>query len=294
MTITAKFSGKCIKCGGKIAAGEEINWEKGRGAWHLECPENPEPAKPAESKKMTSRFDGKCVECGLGITAGEEIFYLRGKGAWHVDCTAAKKEAAQEEETQAQEETSTWNIGRGSGYGGRPYSEGSVVRAPKYIVEDGGPTFLYVVRAHERYFRYDGMSFGVGDDSGYYYGANCREATAEETAPLLERERKAAEKRAAKNELEKVIAEIMETGERPEGMDSPEGEILLDTFNIYGGGERLIVEPEYIWYVRNNGMDGDNWGLNNIQTSGAGAIGWRVPHTEALAKRLAALLGAVK
>ncbi len=297
MTITAKFDGKCIKCGGKIAAGEEINWEKGKGAWHLECPANPEPAvaasqpaKLAEPKKMTSRFDSKCVECGLKITAGEEIYYLRGKGAWHTNCAAAKEAAGKL--AAERKAAAPYRIGCGSGYGGQPYTEGEVLAAPKHIVDGGGPAYLYVVEAGSQYYRYDGMSFGVGDDSGYIYRAECREATAEEAAPLLERERKAAERKAAQVELKKVIAEIKD-GEKPEGMNSPQGEILLDTFDIYGSGERLIVGSEYIWYVRNNGMDGDDWGHNNVRTSGAGAIGWRVPHTESLAERLATLLEAV-
>ena len=38
MTITAKFSGTCTECGVSFAAGSQINWERARGAWHVECP----------------------------------------------------------------------------------------------------------------------------------------------------------------------------------------------------------------------------------------------------------------
>lgn len=38
MTIRAKFAGTCRKCGQPIAIGETIEWEKGRGASHVECP----------------------------------------------------------------------------------------------------------------------------------------------------------------------------------------------------------------------------------------------------------------
>ena len=40
MTITAKYNGKCSKCGGRINAGETIEWEKGSGASHVTCPEH--------------------------------------------------------------------------------------------------------------------------------------------------------------------------------------------------------------------------------------------------------------
>lgn len=51
MTITAKFSGTCKKCGGHIATGSQIEWSKGSGAQHTTCPEQhvattPEPAAP--------------------------------------------------------------------------------------------------------------------------------------------------------------------------------------------------------------------------------------------------------
>lgn len=52
-------------------------------------------------------------------------------------------------------------------------------------------------------------------------------------------------------------------------------------FNIYGGGTQYIITAEYIWHVKNNGMDGDDWSINNIRTGGAGAIGTRFEKTEA-------------
>lgn len=51
-------------------------------------------------------------------------------------------------------------------------------------------------------------------------------------------------------------------------------------FNIYGGGIQYVVTAEYIWHVKNNGMDGDDWSQNNIRTGGAGAIGTRFEKTE--------------
>lgn len=39
MTVmTAKYPGKCKKCGGHIEIGDEIDWTKETGAKHMECP----------------------------------------------------------------------------------------------------------------------------------------------------------------------------------------------------------------------------------------------------------------
>lgn len=292
MVIKAKYEGKCTKCGGRINVGDQIEWERGKGSHHVACPEKPEPPKPKGPKQMRAQFDSKCVKCGGKIHKGEKIFYQRGEGAWHTDCTAAKEQAAAEEAARKAE--APYRLTRGSGYGyEEPFCKGQVVRAPKNIIEKGGPTYLYVVRADEQYFRYDGLSFGVGDESGYVYYADCREATAEEAAPLIERERQAAEKRAALNELDKIKKDIQDNGERPDGDNEPEGERVLDTQTAYGGGDWFVIGSEYIWYVQNNGGDGDSWEHNNVLTGGAGAIGWRVAYEQELAERLARLAGIV-
>jgi hypothetical protein len=41
MTITAKYPGTCRECGGRIQQGDRIEWEKGAGAAHVECPAQP-------------------------------------------------------------------------------------------------------------------------------------------------------------------------------------------------------------------------------------------------------------
>lgn len=67
----------------------------------------------------------------------------------------------------------------------------------------------------------------------------------------------------------------------------PEGQDIEDPdypFNIYGGGQSWVIDKEgnKIWFIRNNGRDGDNWGLNNIRTGGAGAIGAYVNYSSDL------------
>ena len=53
---------------------------------------------------------------------------------------------------------------------------------------------------------------------------------------------------------------------------SKDSVILYDTFNMYGSGERIVLDGDYVWYIRNNGMDGDAWDQNNYSTGGAGAV----------------------
>ncbi len=70
---------------------------------------------------------------------------------------------------------------------------------------------------------------------------------------------------------------IWTVGEMPEGTNSPVGDRLFDSQDVHGGGDWFVVGPEHIWHIKNNGMDGDDWTLNNVRTGGAGAIGRRVP-----------------
>jgi len=63
----------------------------------------------------------------------------------------------------------------------------------------------------------------------------------------------------------------------------------LNPENPWGGGEWWVIQESWIWYVRNNGFDGDNWSVNNVQTGGAGAIGVRVPFSDELAAQIRSL-----
>ena len=69
---------------------------------------------------------------------------------------------------------------------------------------------------------------------------------------------------------------IQKHGTRPAN-EQPEGQRILDTQNIYGGGDWFVIGKDCIWYCQNNGMDGDDWSHNNVRTGGAGAIGWKIP-----------------
>jgi len=133
----------------------------------------------------------------------------------------------------------------------------------------------------------------VGDDSGYTYSAICREATAEEAAPLIAEEAARRSRAQAKAALKEAEASIRKTGEIPPGQNLPEGQTVNigKGQDIYGGGEWFVIGKDYIWYVRNNGADGDNWSRNNVLTGGAGAIGWRVPYSKELADSIRSAAG---
>lgn len=232
---------------------------------------------------IIAKFPGKCTSCGKPINVGEKIEWSKTAGASHASC----------QKIEVPDNAIT--VGGGSGYGYEPYTQNSVIRNSKHNIEQGQPEYLYVLVAKSRYYREEGMSFGVGDESGYIYSAVCRPATAEEAAPLIEliKQREADALRA--QELKNIFSDIQKNGEYPQGSHNPEGqEIEIQKRSIYGTGEWIVAGAEYIWAVRNNGMDGDNWSANNVRTGGAGAIGYRVPATAELYNKIMTLCGGVK
>ena len=119
-----------------------------------------------------------------------------------------------------------------------------------------------------------------------------------------EKKKKAQELQAKLNDIEKAFenAEYPDPEKEAPGEAAQfrpgyekmrvEGEVIQHPThpeNVYGGGEWWVIQPEWIWHVRNNGFDGDDWGRNNVQTGGAGAIGVRVPYSEELAAQIRSL-----
>ena len=175
----------------------------------------------------------------------------------------------------------------GSGYSGNLYYKSGDVIVNKKKKSDSDPDYLYVLNFESKFFKEDGLSFGVGDDSGYIYTITARPATDEESAGLRkEREKELGKAQALKN-LYIISKKIVKDGEMPKDA-KPEGRTyyLSKDGMLYGGGDWFVVGTDKIWYIRNNGMDGDNWANNNVMTGGAGAIGWYVPYKEELAKEI--------
>jgi hypothetical protein len=83
-----------------------------------------------------------------------------------------------------------------------------------------------------------------------------------------------------------IASLIQSKGESPATKTVAEGEIVIDRTTIYGGGYWYVIGSDWIWHVQNNGGDGDNWDLNNVEGFGAGGIGWRVPYDEQMARDL--------
>jgi len=151
-----------------------------------------------------------------------------------------------------------------------------------------------------------GKPFRVDEDMPSYGGAHLlghegerccyaywRDATAEEVAALEEGERLAAaraeERRAAVAEMRDLERMAETSGEYPEGSRAVAGETLLETnrrLALYGGGSWWVAAEDGLWFVRNNGADGDNWSANNVVTGGAGAIGRRLPRDPDMEGRL--------
>ncbi len=57
------------------------------------------------------------------------------------------------------------------------------------------------------------------------------------------------------------------------------GDSFLTDFD-FGEGQLFLIENQYIWYIINNGRKDDDYTLNNIKTTGPGAVGFRIPYDE--------------
>lgn len=52
------------------------------------------------------------------------------------------------------------------------------------------------------------------------------------------------------------------------------------TDHDFGEGQLFLIDKSYIWYIINNGRKDDDYSLNNIKTSGPGAVGFRIKYDE--------------
>lgn len=231
---------------------------------------------------ISARFSSTCPVCGSYIDVGDKIEWSRGARACHEACANGPVRAASRAPAPkaSSTEPAPWRLSGGSGNGCTGWVNGQTLRCSDRLRAQGYPMYITVARASRCYIREDGMSFGVGDESGYSYSAECREATESEIAPVREREEKAEVKRSAQKRIEEIGYLVQTSGEHVTNPDGSQiqlsGERLHDSQTIYGGGFWFVVAPDGLWYVRNNGSDGDDWSYNNVATGGAGAVGWRL------------------
>lgn len=141
----------------------------------------------------------------------------------------------------------------------------------------------------------DGLSVGVMSDSWYSIEAQDVSDTEKGQAELskyhdkIERDKKANELTKAKRKsLEKIYKYNTEkiTGEHHISDFTENAITVLDTFTAYGTGEKILVKGQTVYFITNNGMDGDRWDINNIKTGGAGAYGSQTVLTENLADEI--------
>jgi hypothetical protein len=277
-----KAAGVCTDCKQPLKATQMVRRKYGDVAGqyslcHEDCKAAAVPVPPSYGTTFYPDYDGKgtCAACHLPVRAmqGARYRYDNNNGTKvlvHLDCKTAVAVQEAAVNVKAQEaEAYPYYMGGGSGYGYRGWVVGEVVRGKR----PEHPAFLYVCKVGSDYYREDGMSFGVGDESGRVYWARCREATAEEAGPLIAVEQRQARIKAIEVRV-KEIEGLIWSGVYPEGTDNiPEGVKVFDTANIYGSGEWFVVGETRVWHVRNNGMDGDDWSHNNVRTGGAGGIG---------------------
>lgn len=141
----------------------------------------------------------------------------------------------------------------------------------------------------------DGWSVGVMSENWYSVEAQDVSNTEKGKEELskyhekLERDKKAKELEKAKREsLEKIYdcskKEI--AGEHHISEFTNDAVVVFNTFSAYGTGEKITVKGGTVYFITNNGMDGDRWDINNIRTGGAGAYGSQAVLTKTLADKI--------
>lgn len=68
MKITSKYPARCRKCGGNINVGDQVEWERGGGVEHVECPEQTTTANTFAAN------GGKAV--GVGVYRKDGRIYV--------------------------------------------------------------------------------------------------------------------------------------------------------------------------------------------------------------------------
>lgn len=159
-----------------------------------------------------------------------------------------------------------------NGFRGRP-EKGS------YLMRKGIPYKVLSAYYHDC----EGMSFGAMHEEWYEVKAQDISNTDVGQKMIADEKRR---KLQSKMENDCMQAErnlesaIRNSGNRyvgkEIGMNEIPGEVLIDTFNIYGGGIIIQYTEDTVWLIVNNGSDGDAWDINNIRTGGAGAYGFYV------------------
>jgi hypothetical protein len=291
MTITAKFASTCPVCNCAISPGTQVEWERGQKARHTKCPAAPAPAAGTIHLSGGSGYgcDGwtvgqVVVNVGraYGSTIDRNRIVTERVAAWRVANPAPAytlwqgcPEPQYGGTLEQQAAVTAWQtasdfvarradwdrIRNADDRAQRDFQKGAGQDLPAH----DGPEYLLILTAKSRRVREDGMSFGVGDDSGTLYSATARAATEEESAPLRTQLGRLDVARDAQIELRDIVESIGATGTQPASAQ-PTGEIVWSRNGGSGGYfERLWIDVSggQIWHDRYNGADGDDWSYNN-------------------------------
>lgn len=125
---------------------------------------------------MQARYSGRCAVTGRAYQEGTEI--RRTDQGWAIDDTVTAQALDQMQSADI-------NLSGGSGYGCTGWTAGESCRADWYTDGEKQSGVVTIVAAGSHYYSEDGMSFGVGDESGHRYWAKARLATDTEAAPAL-------------------------------------------------------------------------------------------------------------
>lgn len=159
--------------------------------------------------------------------------------------------------------------------------------AEGYIFRSKDLGVVVVTHVEARYIKEDGLSLGLDDDQGWMTTIWVKPADSDDTARFEAEELLRKSRSAAIDRLEEIAKEIQKKGQMPSGKHRLSGKAMYlpgtKRHVLYGGGSWFVINGSKIWYVRNNGADGDDWSHNNVETGGAGAMGWAIPYDEALA-----------
>ncbi|MGW4528880.1 hypothetical protein [Amycolatopsis sp. NPDC004378] len=242
--------------------------------------------------RIVNRYAGTCRLCGQDVPAEEGVAVKdTPAAAWEVE-----HDGGCPPNPHNPDGAPTWEIGGGEGYGRQAFVPGATRREQWWtgqhnpgpdavpggvlISESGGNRqvsgVVTVVTAHAKYFAEEGMSFGVGDEEGHYFSARVRAATDAEAAPVLEAEVRQTARAELRDRCTRLLAwrfgRVEDAVRPPSGAPELDGLRSLpqvplrpqDDRPLYAD-ELLVDEPGgWVWTVVHNGMDGDDFSVNNI------------------------------
>jgi len=295
---------RCVMCNQPLEINDQVQ-SYGSGCFqHARCPKDyggkgEPPWKRAQENKVKketeefpARYPGRCCKCDGHIEVGQRITGSSGQ-FHHIQCPPTAK-AANNLGGNQQNDKRSYRLG--SGYVSQPPSVEQTVRLPKNLRSDGG-MIAVITKVDSQYIRDDGLSFGVGDDSGYVWTVHYRLASEDEERKFLAKEEVKKNRSQAEKDMQGAIVELEKLawssgkhqyGSNDQPLPFPDGKVIFkdERGMLYGSGRWIVKAADgTIWFIRNNGADGDDWSQNNIKTGGAGAVGWELKNN-AEAERL--------